>query len=65
MKDTLELFRYHVWANKRVFEHLRKLPDDLYRKPLNSVFPTIGDALAKGRFRFVTDRFSPVLSSHF
>jgi len=46
MNDTLDLFRYHVWANKRVFDHLKKLPDDLYRKPLNSVFPTIGDALA-------------------
>ncbi|EJQ15254.1 MULTISPECIES: DinB family protein [Bacillus cereus group] len=46
MNDTLDLFRYHVWANKRVFDHLKKLPDDLYRRPLKSVFPTISDALA-------------------
>lgn len=46
MNDTLELFRYHIWANQRLFEHLKELPDGLYRRPVESVFSTISDVLA-------------------
>ncbi|WAH36261.1 DinB family protein [Alicyclobacillus dauci] len=46
MGDTIELYQYHVWANESVFKHLSNLPKDVYRKPVQSVFPTIGDTLA-------------------
>jgi uncharacterized damage-inducible protein DinB len=46
MSDVIDLYRYHVWANEKVFAHLRALPEDVHRQPLQSVFPTIGDVLA-------------------
>lgn len=35
-------YEYHVRANRRVFAHLRGLPEDTCRRPLQRVFPTIG-----------------------
>lgn len=41
MSQTLTLHGYHVWANELVFEHLKKLPGDIWSQALNSVFPSI------------------------
>lgn len=46
MHEKLKVFRYHVWANKTLLNHLKELPDGLYRRHLESVFPTISDVLA-------------------
>ncbi|WP_026677499.1 DinB family protein [Fictibacillus gelatini] len=46
MKDkALKLYNYHVWANKKVFQHLKELPGDLVTKEIQSVFPSIFEAL--------------------
>ncbi|MBP1930712.1 DinB family protein [Ammoniphilus resinae] len=39
--DVMQLFEYHVWANRLVFEHLRKLPEDVWDKELTTVFPSV------------------------
>ena len=45
-KETiLHLYGYHVWANERVFRRLRELPDEIWRRQIQSVFPTIYDTL--------------------
>lgn len=46
MTEAIKMYHYHVWANTRVLEHLQELPASLFREPLQSVFPTIGDVLA-------------------
>lgn len=43
---VLSLYDYHVWANQRVFEHLKTLPEGVYQQQLTSVFPSIADTLA-------------------
>lgn len=44
--QTLSLYDYHVWANQRVFEHLKELPQDIYHKEIQSVFSSISEVLA-------------------
>lgn len=46
MSTTIDLYHYHVWANEKVLQHLRDLPEDIHRTPLQSVFPTLSDTLA-------------------
>lgn len=41
----LSLYDYHVWANKRVFEHLKELPQNVYYQEIQSVFPSISEVL--------------------
>lgn len=43
---ALQLYDYHVWANQKVFEHLKELPQDIYHKEIQSVFPSISEVLA-------------------
>ncbi|MFS0907529.1 DinB family protein [Priestia aryabhattai] len=44
--QTLSLYDYHVWANQRIFEHLKELPQDIYQKEIQSVFSSISEVLA-------------------
>ncbi|GAB6930690.1 hypothetical protein JCM10914A_46730 [Paenibacillus sp. JCM 10914] len=44
-KYALQQFDYHVWANQQVCKHLQKLSDEVYRKKIVSVFPTIYDTI--------------------
>ncbi|MFC4075416.1 DinB family protein [Salinithrix halophila] len=44
--EVLTLYEYHVWANKRIFEHLKGLPQDLFHRPIPNVFPTIAETFA-------------------
>jgi uncharacterized damage-inducible protein DinB len=39
--QIIQLYEYHVWANRIVFEHLRKLPEDVWNKDITSVFPSV------------------------
>ena len=38
---TTPLYNYHVWANRQLFQHLRTLPESLFHKEVQSVFPTL------------------------
>lgn len=37
-----EMYDYHAWANSKIFERLKELPEDLYKKELKpSIFPSL------------------------
>lgn len=40
-----QMYDYHVWANKRLFERLKELPGDSYDREVQSVFPSIADTI--------------------
>ncbi|MFO7246627.1 MAG: DinB family protein [Thermaerobacter sp.] len=42
---VLSLYEYHVWANEKVFDHLRTLPEGVYDRQLTSVFPSVAETL--------------------
>jgi uncharacterized damage-inducible protein DinB len=44
-EEAFRLLEYHVWANDRVFRRLEELPEDIPRREIQSVFPTIFDTL--------------------
>lgn len=44
-KQVLQQYEYHVWANKRICEHLKQLPEEAAHQEMTSVFATIYDAL--------------------
>ena len=41
-----EIYRYNLWANRRVLVAAETLPADLFLKPMGSSFPGIRDTLA-------------------
>ncbi|MDQ0896569.1 DinB family protein [Paenibacillus sp. V4I7] len=43
---ALEMYDYHVWANQTILNRLKELPQDVYNKEIQSVFPTISKAIA-------------------
>lgn len=45
MDKSIQLHQFNLWANNKVFEHLKSLPTEVYRKEVDSVFPTIADVL--------------------
>lgn len=45
MDKSLQLQQFNSWANEKVFEKLKELPTEMYRKEVESVFPTIADVL--------------------
>lgn len=38
---AVQHYRYHQWANERIFAHLQALPDEVYTKEVRSVFSSI------------------------
>ena len=38
-------YDYHVWANRKVCEYLQVLSEEVYRKEIVSVFPSIYDTM--------------------
>lgn len=40
-----QLYGYHVWANKIVFNHLQRLPKDIWNQEISSVFSSIGQLM--------------------
>ncbi|WP_028553076.1 DinB family protein [Paenibacillus sp. UNC451MF] len=43
--NAIELYGYHVWANDKIFNHLKTLPRDTYDAVIQSVFPSLSKAL--------------------
>lgn len=43
--DTLKHFEYHKWANQKVFEHLKNLPEELFTQEIKSVFSSISEVV--------------------
>ena len=41
----LQQYDYHVWANRKVCEYLQVLSEEVYRKEIVSVFPSIYDTM--------------------
>ncbi|GLX68837.1 DinB family protein [Paenibacillus glycanilyticus] len=39
--EAIRQFDYHVWANNRVFEHVKQLPEEVYAAEVQSVFPSV------------------------
>lgn len=44
-QNSLQLYNYHLWANNRIFAHLQELPRSIDHQEIQSVFPSIFDAL--------------------
>ncbi len=42
---TVKLFDYHKWANSRIFNHLKELPDEVYNTEIKSVFSSISEVI--------------------
>jgi uncharacterized damage-inducible protein DinB len=41
MNHSLQLHQYNVWANKKMLDHLKQLPEDVYQQEVKSVFPSV------------------------
>ncbi|WP_019637802.1 DinB family protein [Paenibacillus fonticola] len=39
-----QLYKYHVWANDRLFAHLEQLPREAFHSEVISVFPSVSQA---------------------
>lgn len=44
MDHSLQLYQYHLWANKTIFNHLKEIPET-YSKEVNSVFSSVKEVL--------------------
>lgn len=43
--EIIRQYEYHIWANTKVFEHLKQLPEEVYAAEVQSVFPTVAAVL--------------------
>lgn len=41
-----QFYDFNVWANAQIFNRIKELPQDVYRKRVESVFPSISHVLA-------------------
>ena len=44
-KQVLHLYHYHVWADHRVFDQVKKLPREVFTLHVKSAFSTLQLAL--------------------
>ncbi|MEW9702210.1 DinB family protein [Paenibacillus sp. SI8] len=44
-QSAIDMFNYHVWANKTLLDRLKEIPQELYYQEIQSVFPTISKAM--------------------
>ncbi|NEW05708.1 damage-inducible protein DinB [Paenibacillus sp. SYP-B3998] len=44
-QTAIEMYNYHVWANKTMFNRLRELPQDLLDREIQSVFPSVSKVM--------------------
>ncbi|MDQ0270903.1 DinB family protein [Cytobacillus purgationiresistens] len=42
---SLQFYDYHMWANKRVFERLKELPEGTYQQETQSVFSSLAEVV--------------------
>ncbi|TCW40757.1 putative damage-inducible protein DinB [Laceyella sacchari] len=45
-ENTRQLYDYHTWANAKMFERLKELPADLYRREFETGFSSLSKVLA-------------------
>lgn len=38
-------YNYHKWANERIFDHLGQLPEDVFTRQIDSVFPSVREVV--------------------
>ncbi|WP_232242473.1 DinB family protein [Paenibacillus sp. GSMTC-2017] len=43
---SLRFYEYHVWANKKIFNRLKELPQHLYTQEIQSVFSSVAKVMA-------------------
>ncbi|MEX1212442.1 MAG: DinB family protein [Balneolaceae bacterium] len=43
--SAIQQYDYHAWANRRFFDHLASLPQEIYNQPVKSVFSTLQEVL--------------------
>jgi Uncharacterized protein conserved in bacteria len=43
--EIIRQYEYHSWANNRLFEHLKQLPEEVYAAEVQSVFPSVAAVL--------------------
>ncbi len=41
--QCIHILQYDQWANLKLLEHIEYLPEDIFHKSMNSVFPTIAE----------------------
>ncbi|WP_257350864.1 DinB family protein [Pseudalkalibacillus decolorationis] len=44
-QNAKRLYEYHIWSNKRVMEHIKVLPNEVFNKEIQSVFPSISEVI--------------------
>jgi uncharacterized damage-inducible protein DinB len=44
-QTSIEMYDYHVWANKTMLDRLKEIPQDIYQKEIKSVFPSISKVM--------------------
>ncbi|HZH62108.1 MAG TPA: DinB family protein [Metabacillus sp.] len=42
---ALKMYNYHVWANEVIIDRLKELPEDLYRRKMQSGFSSVSHVL--------------------
>lgn len=42
---AIQQYNYHKWANTRIFEHLKSLPEEVYNNEIKSVLPSIQEVI--------------------
>ncbi|WP_077622656.1 DinB family protein [Sediminibacillus massiliensis] len=40
-RELEEQYTYHVWANDRLFKHIKSIPEPVFHEELESIFPTL------------------------
>lgn len=42
---TIQRYQFNIWANNRILNHLKSLPDQIYNKELESIFSSIHEVI--------------------
>jgi uncharacterized damage-inducible protein DinB len=43
--QAMKLYNYHVWANRKVIDHVKGLPEEIFTKQIQSVFSLIQEVM--------------------
>ncbi len=43
---AVQMYEYHAWANQTLFARILELPDEVYHKEIESVFPSIAKVVS-------------------
>ncbi|MFP3888577.1 DinB family protein [Priestia filamentosa] len=41
----LQFYQFNTWANEQIFKRLKELPEETYRKEIQSIFPSLSHVL--------------------